>query len=225
MASVAAPGSQPTNTNNAAPHGKKRAAENTLEHEQRLSKRFDLLNLVDATGTRLYIPVPGSSDSTLPRPASSPIPTAHPLAFTRHARPPRPPRTSTNVSDMDVEDTPHRVYIHDLAAELSDIESDEENPIFLSDIEKHLSKIPKCVLQGPEPKPNKHNQVVLYNVPSSLSVPEERDGVRRAIVEARRRVRERQASGLGEPMGIVGAERGAVEVPAVAEDEDAMDID
>jgi hypothetical protein len=26
-------------------------------------------------------------------------------------------------------------------------------------------------------------------------------------------------------MGIVGAERGAVEVPAVAEDEDAMDID
>jgi hypothetical protein len=225
MASVAAPGSQPTNTNNAAPHGKKRAAENTLEHEQRLSKRFDLLNLVDATGTRLYIPVPGSSDSTLPRPASSPIPTAHPLAFTRHARPPRPPRTSTNVSDMDVEDTPHRVYIHDLAAELSDIESDEENPIFLSDIEKHLSKIPKYVLQGPEPKPNKDNQVVLYNVPSSLSVPEERDGVRRAIVEARRRVRERQASGLGEPMGIVGAERGAVEVPAVAEDEDAMDID
>jgi hypothetical protein len=223
MASVAAPGSQPTNTNNAAPHGKKRSAENSLEHEQRLSKRFDLLNLVDATGTRLYIPVPGSSDSTHPRPASSPIPTAHPLAFTRHARPPRAPRS--NASDMEVEDTPHRVYIHDLAAELSDIESDEENPIFLSDIEKHLSKIPKYVLQGPEPKPNKDNQVVLYNVPSSLSVPEERDGVRRAIVEARRRVRERQASGVGEPSSISGAGRRAVEVPAVAEDEDAMDID
>jgi hypothetical protein len=221
MASVAAPGSQPTN--NAAPHGKKRAAENTLEHEQRLSKRFDLLNLVDATGTRLYIPVPGSTDSTLPRPADA-VSVPHPLAFTARPHAPRPPRISSS-DGMQVDDSPHRVYIHDLAAELSDIESDEENPIFLSDIEKHLSKIPKYVLQGPEPKPNKDNQVVLYNVPSSLSVPEERDGVRRAIVEARRRVRERQASGLGEPMGIVGAERGAVEVPAVAEDEDAMDID
>jgi hypothetical protein len=39
MAEVSAPGSQD------APHGRKRSADNSLESEQRLSKRFDLLNL------------------------------------------------------------------------------------------------------------------------------------------------------------------------------------
>ena len=100
---------------------------------------------------------------------------------------------------MQVEDTPNRIYIHDLAAELSDIESDEENPIFLADIEKHLSKIPKHVLMGPEPKATRDNQLVLYNIPSSISVPQEEDNVRKAIVEARARMREKQASGIGEP--------------------------
>ena len=100
---------------------------------------------------------------------------------------------------MQVEDTPNRIYIHDLAAELSDIESDEENPIFLADVEKHLSKIPKHVLMGPEPKATRDNQLVLYNIPSSISVPQEEDNVRKAIVEARARMREKQASGIGEP--------------------------
>jgi len=130
---------------------------------------------------------------------------------------------------MEVEDTPHRVYIHDLAAELSDIESDEENPIFLSDIEKHLSKIPKHVLLGPEPKATEHNQVVLYNVPSSLSVPEERDNVRKAIVEARQRIRNKQASGVGEPARTVGGGIGGgnnmAAMPREEDDADAMEID
>ena len=135
---------------------------------------------------------------------------------------------------MQVEDTPHRVYIHDLAAELSDLESDEENPIFLSDIEKHIAKIPKHVLMGPEPKPTKDNQIILYNVPSSLSVPEERDSVRKAIVEARARVRERQgqvAGELGQGIGL-GAEKKNIKVVEpelkpglVIEDDDAMDLD
>src|SRR5688572_26847584 len=73
------------------PHGVKRTAENGLESEQRLSKRFDLLNLgmrhltqlcspeshrlnspVVDNGKRLYIPVPGSTDTTSPAP--KPIP-------------------------------------------------------------------------------------------------------------------------------------------------------
>jgi hypothetical protein len=128
---------------------------------------------------------------------------------------------------MHVEDTPHRVYISDLSAELSDIESDEENPIFLSDIEKHLSRIPKHVLLGPEPKPTEHNQVVLYNVPASLSVPEERDNVRKAIVEARQRIRERQVNPNTEPVSLdLGRSSvGRSEIPTVEEDGDAMDID
>jgi hypothetical protein len=126
---------------------------------------------------------------------------------------------------MDVEDTPHRVYIADLSAELSDIESDEENPIFLSDIEKHLSRIPKHILLGPEPKPTEHNQVVLYNVPASLSVPEAQDNVRKAIVEARQRIRDRQVNPLTEPELRGSDERMRSDIPLMEEDGDAMDID
>ena len=127
---------------------------------------------------------------------------------------------------MMVEDTPHRVYIHDLAAELNDIESDEENPIFLSDIEKHLSKIPQHVLLGPPPKSTEHNQMVLYNVPASLTVPEEQDNVRKAIAEARQRLREKQVSGVMEPERAMGGfGTGSVISAQVDNDADAMDLD
>lgn len=181
-----------------APHGLKRAADSALEHhEQRLSKRFDLLSL-DAnnnpTATRLYIPVPGSTDGVgASHPPSAPVPTPDPLAFVSSRKPPTAAALASPSSDtMDVEDTPHRVYIHSLDAELADIESDEDTPIFLADIEKHLAKIPTHLLRAPEPKPTQHNQVVLYNVPQSLTVERERDGVRMAIAEARQRLRERQ---------------------------------
>jgi hypothetical protein len=143
-------------------------------------------------------------------------------------RAPRPPPDDS----MQVEDTPHRVYIHDLAAELSDLESDEENPIFLSDIEKHISKIPLHVLRGPAPSPSADNALVLYNVPSSLSVPEERDSVRKAIVEARERARERQVRPITEEHKPVNEIRGRMNArgtqkpsPMEPDDEDAMDID
>lgn len=143
-------------------------------------------------------------------------------------RVPRPPPDDS----MQVEDTPHRVYIHDLAAELSDLESDEENPIFLSDIEKHIAKIPLHVLRGPAPSPSADNALVLYNVPSSLSVPEERDSVRKAIVEARERARERQVRPLAEEHKRVSEIRGGMNVrvsqkplPVEPDDDDAMDID
>jgi hypothetical protein len=265
MAEVAAPGSSinpPQQLREAqGPHGTKRTAENSLEHEQRLSKRFDLLNLgmhlmptlgpfpatniqtVDNNGTRLYIPVPGSTDATLPRPSIDAVLAPHPLASTiplkKRERTPRPPRSSDG---MEVEDTPHRVYIHDLAAELSDIESDEENPIFLADIEKHLSKIPQHILMGPEPKSNEHNQMVLYNVPTSLTVPEEQDNVRKAIVEARQRIRKKQANPLTEPARTSSSGSSssnsaslpmATDIPppapppptSIQNEDDAMDID
>jgi hypothetical protein len=134
---------------------------------------------------------------------------------------------------MQVEDTPNRVYIHDLAAELSDLESDEENPIFLSDIERHIAKIPLHVLRGPAPNPAADNALVLYNVPSSLSVPEEKDSVRKAIAEARERVRERQARPAPERnrvndirSGLGSNVKGTQKVTSVEpDDEDAMDID
>ena len=229
-----------------APHGKKRAAEGPLDGEQRLSKRFDLLNLgmqeplyhatpshadiPDHTnnGARLYIPVPSSADAAAAAAATPPATVPHPLAPNAPKPKRRATRPPTSDDGMQVEDTPHRVYIHDLAAELSDTDSDSENPIFLSDIEKHLSKIPRHVLLGPPPKPTEHNQMVLYNVPASLSVPEEQDNVRKAIVEARQRIREKQVSGLTEPeRPIEGSAPGSAAVVAGEgeEDADAMDLD
>ncbi|KAL6711959.1 hypothetical protein ACN47E_003002 [Coniothyrium glycines] len=229
MAEVAAPSSQPQpQPPYLPPHGKKRpAAEGSLEHEQRLSKRFDLLNLVDHSGSRLYIPVPGPSDANLPRPPASPVSLPDSLAFVRNTKAKRPPRPQPASDGMHVEDTPHRVYIHDLNAELSDIESDEDTPIFLSDIEKHLSKIPKHILARPEPKPTENNQVVLYNVPSSLSVPQDRDGVRKAIVEARQRIREKQVNPLSEPASTSSGGDGGFmgTTPIMPQDADAMEID
>jgi hypothetical protein len=186
---------------------------------------------VDNNGTRLYIPVPGSTDATLPRPYTDAIAAPHPLATTLPLKKrERTPRLSRNNSDgMEVEDTPHRVFIHDLAAELSDIESDEENPIFLADIEKHLSKIPKHILLGPEPKPTEHNQMVLYNVPTSLTVPEEQDNVRKAIVEARQRIRNMQANPVTEPVRPSSRNNHGgntmAYIPPPPNDADAMDID
>ncbi|KAK7191725.1 hypothetical protein PSPO01_02174 [Paraphaeosphaeria sporulosa] len=243
MAEVVAPGQDPDTppTQPRRLHGKKRAADGQLESEQRLSKRFDLLNLgmppfrsvlpflADPrpdNGTRLYLPVASSSDAALTpgqraRQAAEPVPV--PAAPKTERKRPRPPPPD---DCMQVEDTPHRVYIADLDAELSDIESDEDNPIFLQDIEKHLAKIPKHVLTGPEPKPTKDNQLILYNVPSSLTVPEAQDSVRKAIVEARGRIRERQTSRSGtvEP-ATAPAATSATEIPPPSFDSDAMDID
>lgn len=91
---------------------------------------------------------------------------------------------------MQVDETRDRVYIHDLDAELADIESDEEKLIFLPDIEKHFSKIPKHVLTGKN-EDVEGQELVLYSVPKSLTVDEQQDVVRKAIVETRQRAREK----------------------------------
>ena len=93
---------------------------------------------------------------------------------------------------MHLDDSRDRVYIKDLEEEVADIESEEEKLIFLPDIEKRLAKIPKSVLTGPG-KPQTRNEIVLYSVPNSLSIPREQDKVRKAIIETRARARENQA--------------------------------
>ncbi|KAI4229178.1 MAG: hypothetical protein LQ349_006429 [Xanthoria aureola] len=147
----------------ALPHGHKRRPDDSLESEQRLSKRFNLLNIADQNG-KLYLPVQRNA----------------------------PTSTLDQNESMQVDDTKDKVYIHNLDAELADLESDEDTPIYLPDIEKKLAKIPRSVLMGRNP-PITNNQMVLYNVPSSLSVPQEQDNVRRVIIESRTRAREKQA--------------------------------
>lgn len=95
---------------------------------------------------------------------------------------------------MQVDETKDKVYIYDLNQELSEIESEEERLIFLPDIDKKLGKIPISVLASTEPSVT-GSEMVLYNVPSSLSVPPEHDKVRKAIIESRARAREKQLQG------------------------------
>lgn len=138
---------------------------------------------------------------------------------------------------MDVEDTAHKVWIHDLNAELATFDDgvdggDIDNVVFIPDIEKKLNKIPRHVLVGRKEEEDMDlgllegaGQLVLYNVPTSLTVPEEFDGVRKAIMESRARAREKSSR---------ERERNGRELPMVRPqivpqdpqqpDEDAMDM-
>lgn len=99
---------------------------------------------------------------------------------------------------MQLDDTKHKVYIYDLDAELSDSDTSttSEDIVFLPDIQKHLreTRIPPSILANQDGElAGMNKELVLYNIPSSLSVPEEQDGVRKAIIEARARMRRKMA--------------------------------
>jgi hypothetical protein len=95
---------------------------------------------------------------------------------------------------MHVDDTRDRVYIRDLDEELADVESEEEKGlIFLPDIEEYFSRIPQQVLKTRRDSDHEGQELVLYSVPKSLTVDEGHDSVRKAILEARQRAREKAA--------------------------------
>ena len=135
---------------------------------------------------------------------------------------------------MQLDDTKNKVYIYNIDDELSGTESEEEKLIFLPDIDRQLTKIPKSVLTNSE-RPVTSGEIVLYNVPRSLSVPQEQDNVRKAIIESRARAREMQLKAAEDP-GInerslprheaVPYVHGALPASEVSieEDEDAMDL-
>lgn len=100
---------------------------------------------------------------------------------------------------MRLDDTKHKVYIYDLDKELEETESseDENKLVFLPDIEKHLlnKRIPPSVLANKDGEiagMNKSQAMVLYDIPHSLTLTDEKDSVRRAIIEARHRAQERR---------------------------------
>ncbi|KAK3719007.1 hypothetical protein LTR37_004570 [Vermiconidia calcicola] len=95
---------------------------------------------------------------------------------------------------MQVDDTRDRVFVRDLDAELAELEEDaDEKLIFLPDIEKRLSRIPRQVLSGGGDGGHDSQELVLYGAPKSLSMEAGHDSVRKAIMEARQRAREKAA--------------------------------
>ncbi|KAL2166809.1 hypothetical protein VTG60DRAFT_2126 [Thermothelomyces hinnuleus] len=164
---------------------RKRKAEAPPENNERLSKRMSLLNL-EQSGQKLYVPVE-NPDSQAPQPAP-------PKGSRRHKH------ALQDDSQMQLDDTKYKVYIYNIDDELSSSDNedgaDDGKLVFLPDIEKHLrnTRIPARVLNPgrPDEVSSAGKELVLYQVPSSISIPEEQDSVRKAIMEARERARERQ---------------------------------
>lgn len=130
---------------------------------------------------------------------------------------------------MAIDETPNRIIINDLEAEIAAIEAAEaegRNSVFIPDIDKKVSAIPQRLLQNssntpvsstpsaglgsgfnldtnqlnhhlaggrglPDPNPPIATALVLYKDPTSISVPESEDVVRKTIIAARQRAREK----------------------------------
>ncbi|GAP88752.2 hypothetical protein SAMD00023353_1201750 [Rosellinia necatrix] len=177
------------------------------DNNERLSKRLSLLNL-EKSGQKLYVPVESTSLQPLPEhPGYNNPPTQSSSASASSSSTP-------NVAGddcMQLDNTKHKVYIYDLDAELSSADessdcefapgsptSGNSRLVFLPDIEKHLrrSRIPSAVFANVDGELAGHSisdmQVVLYSEPSSLTVAPEHDSVRKAVLEARARARQKQ---------------------------------
>ncbi|KAJ4131057.1 hypothetical protein NW768_006598 [Fusarium equiseti] len=187
------------------------------QDNERLSKRLSLLNL-EKSGNKLYVPVeePTASIPAVPTPSSN--------------APNVPANLPTPDETMQVDDSKHKVYIYNIDDELSsDSESDDSGKlVFLPDIEKHLraNRIPPSVLANSEGE-LAGMQVVLYSDPKSLTVPEDKDSVRKAIIESRQRAREQQRlerEGKSEVPTIANSTVSNDTAPG-ADDPDAMDLD
>lgn len=229
-----------------------------------MTKRLQLLNLSPTSNDSLWIPANTSTaPSNTRRTAVATAPTPAQASRSASALSSQERADAADVDYMQVEDTAHRVYIHNLDAELDsstdDDESDQHNRVvFISDVERQLSRVPQHVLTGKSAGgplaavSDSHTnagaqagELVLYSVPSSLTVPVERDSVRQAIVESRARARERsntmvrdatgnatgrgqveRAAGAGTGTGT-GTNRMTMGMRAVQEvdEEDAMDVD
>jgi hypothetical protein len=72
---------------------------------------------------------------------------------------------------MPVDETPSKVYIHDLAAEIAQIEAEEPKDMFLLDIDKRVSALPAKLFQNSRPDPNTQlvlSLMLLVQVPSTI---------------------------------------------------------
>ncbi|KAM0556672.1 hypothetical protein ACHAPJ_005730 [Fusarium lateritium] len=194
---------------------RKRKAE--TQDNERLSKRLSLLNL-EQNGSKLYVPVEEPSTSTSS--ASASASTSNP-----------PSQPSTSDETMQLDDSKHKVYIYNIDDELSsDSETDDPGKlVFLPDIEKHmrLNRIPPSVLANSDGE-LAGMQVVLYSDPKSLTVPEDKDSVRKAIIESRHRTREQQRlerEGKTESPTIQDNAVSNTIVTGTDDDPDAMDLD
>ncbi|KAK3383729.1 hypothetical protein B0T24DRAFT_673568 [Lasiosphaeria ovina] len=211
---------------------RKRRAEAQPENNERLSKQ--------KSGTKLYVPVENSlaQSATFPAPSST---SQCDSSSTRR----KPAPSAQDDAMMQLDDSKYKVYIYNMEDEMSS-ESEAEDGgklVFLPDIEKHMrsqSILPAHMLAAGAGRPDAAElagkELVLYSVPNSISVPEEQDSVRKAIIEARARAREKQ---MAHREGYHSAAAPLTQAPAVSpafpvsgfasqaadDDQDAMELD
>lgn len=144
-------------------------------------------------GHKLYVPVENPQAANSFSPSFIPSATSTPSSSSQTIG-------QDDTEYMQCDNTKHKVYIYNIEDELasdSEAEPDGGKLVFLPDIEKHLrqNRIPTQALLNTQSSfvdPDILNkQLVLYSVPASITVPEEQDSVRKAILEARARVREK----------------------------------
>jgi hypothetical protein len=134
---------------------------------------------------------------------------------------------------MSVDDTTDRIWVHDLDAEIAEIEAEEarkkSETLLRNAAGQEIGKIPQHLLRSTtahgDARPNM--QMILYRDPISISVPEEHDAVRKTIIEARRRMREKQAEDHHQGPYSRGLDRSANPATPLDDEgeEDSMDID
>lgn len=129
---------------------------------------------------------------------------------------------------MRLDDTKDKVYVHDLDAELAEIEDQEPRIEFLPEIEKKLAAFPS-LLESRALSPSQ-GQLVLYR---PISFPEEVQNARKAIIESRKKAREnsndqKSVQRTEKTTGMDLQETHTVQEPETADiydnDPDAMDI-
>ena len=191
-------------------HGRKRQAEDDTDVQQGISTQFKKLRISANRSLPFGTAIYHTADHA-PMRAYASLPTASDqAAFT--------------ADFMPVDETKDRIVIYDLEAEIAEIEAAEPPTLFLPDIDKKVSAIPQMLLQNQNKSPN--TQLVLYREPSSISVPKEEDAVRKAIIAARARAREKQAyeiANVYETSPIISDAK-VPSTPDTTYDPDAMDI-
>lgn len=186
--------------------GRKRKAE--AQDNDRLTKRLGCLNigmLAHHAGSAPTHPIGYWTDANGAPAAGQNLRKLYATVEDDHSNRPAPSTRNAPTGDdtMQLDDSKHKVYIYNLDDELSSSESEAEDGkvIFLPDIERALraNRIPPVVRANDEGQLGGKNiedmQLVLYNVPSSLTVAPEHDSVRKAILEARARARREQDKG------------------------------
>lgn len=138
---------------------------------------------------------------------------------------------------MPIDETADRIWVHDLDAEIAEIEADEAREreriqLSLSEAGSQYAKIPDHLLKlnNQADPPASNMQMVLYRDPISLSVPEENDAVRKTVAEARRRMRENQLGQSGKVLPPVSGPEMAyfldrMQQPSTADGDIDMDLD